>query len=102
VPHVHVHQPHELDESGGPPSRRERVLELAAVLLLSITAVATAWCGYQAARWSGEQSQHYARASVTRIYAAARPAARPARLAVRMTMLTAATHAGNTSTSAAM
>lgn len=66
MPHVHVHQPHELDESGGPPSRRERVLELAAVLLLSITTVATAWCGYQAARWSGDQSQNYARASTNR------------------------------------
>jgi hypothetical protein len=47
----------------------ERRLELAAVLLLAITTLATAWCGYQAARWSGEQSQHYARASATRVKA---------------------------------
>jgi hypothetical protein len=70
VPHVHVHRPHELDESenesGAPPSRRERVLELTAVLLLSITTVATAWSGYQAARWSGDQSQNYAKASANR------------------------------------
>jgi hypothetical protein len=67
MPHVHVHQPHELEEepSGG-PSRRERVLELTAVLLLSITTLATAWSGYQAARWSGDQSQKYAQASSTR------------------------------------
>jgi hypothetical protein len=39
------------------------------VLLLALTTLATAWCGYQAARWSGEQSQHYARASATRIKA---------------------------------
>jgi hypothetical protein len=45
----------------------ERRLELGAVLLLALTTLATAWCGYQAARWSGEQSQHYARASTTRI-----------------------------------
>jgi hypothetical protein len=45
------------------------VLELFAVLLLSLTTLATAWSGYQAARWSGEQSQLYARASATRIKA---------------------------------
>jgi hypothetical protein len=37
------------------------------VLLLALTTLATAWCGYQATRWSGEQSQHFARASATRI-----------------------------------
>ena len=40
------------------------------MLLLALTTLATAWCGYQAARWSGEQSQHYARASATRVKAA--------------------------------
>src|SRR5436190_18155006 len=69
--HAHVHAPHELTEgsesSGTPPDRFERRLELGAVLLLSLTTVATAWSGYQAARWSGEQSQHYARASATRV-----------------------------------
>ena len=48
--------PHELSEDregGAPATRRERMLELGAVLLLSLTAVATAWSGYQAARWSG-------------------------------------------------
>ena len=72
--HVHVHAPHELtegheDESPGRPERLERMLELGAVILMSITTLATAWCGYQAARWSGEQSQGYARASATRIKA---------------------------------
>jgi hypothetical protein len=69
--HVHVHAPHELTEAHeaaeGRPARGERMLELAAVLLLSLTTLATAWSGYQAARWSGEQSQLYARASATRI-----------------------------------
>jgi hypothetical protein len=73
MPHVHVHAPHELTdrESGSdrPPPRRERVLELAAVVLLSITTLATAWSGYQAARWSGDQSQKYAQASAKRIQA---------------------------------
>jgi hypothetical protein len=71
--HVHVHAPHELTEApeheGAPVARAERVLELAAVLLLSLTTLATAWSGYQAARWSGEQSQLYAQASATRIKA---------------------------------
>ncbi|WCB95162.1 hypothetical protein DSM104299_03905 [Baekduia alba] len=70
--HAHVHVPHELiekEEPSGTVSRVERRFELGAVLLLSLTTLATAWSGYQAARWSGEQSQHYARASTIRIKA---------------------------------
>src|SRR3954469_2479788 len=71
--HGHVHVPHELTEkpeaAGTGPERGERLLELGAVVLLSLTTLATAWSGYQAARWSGEQSQHYARASAMRIKA---------------------------------
>jgi hypothetical protein len=69
--HVHPHVPHELTEGkedGEQTSHGERVLELGAVLLLSMTAVATAWSGYQAARWSGEQSKGYAQASTARIH----------------------------------
>jgi hypothetical protein len=70
MPHVHAHAPHELSERGDASAARwERILELGAVLLLSLTTVATAWSGYQAARWSGEQSQHFAQASSTRIKA---------------------------------
>jgi hypothetical protein len=72
VGHAHVHTPHELaepPEAPGRPDRTERLLELFAILLMSITTVATAWSGYQAARWSGEQSQHYAKASATRTLA---------------------------------
>ena len=43
------------------------MLELFAILLLSVTTLATAWSGYQAARWSGEQAQNFARASTMRI-----------------------------------
>jgi hypothetical protein len=71
--HAHVHVPHELTEREEPeddrPERLERMLELLAVVLLSLTTVATAWSGYQAARWSGEQSQHYAKASAARVLA---------------------------------
>ena len=77
VPHVHVHAPHELTDAPGSatddphPDRGERLLELLAILLLSLTTLATAWSGYQAARWSGEQSQSFARASTMRIKAQA-------------------------------
>src|SRR5829696_4565745 len=71
--HGHVHVPHELTEKpeGDPDrvERGERLLELGAIVLLSLTTLATAWSGYQAAVWSSEQSQHYARASTTRIKA---------------------------------
>jgi hypothetical protein len=77
VTHAHAHPPHELTDShhgtphAEPPDRMERLLELGAVLLLALTSLATAWSGYQAARWSGEQSQHYANASALRIKAQA-------------------------------
>jgi hypothetical protein len=74
--HAHPHVPHELTEGkedGKPTSHGERVLELGAVLLLSMTAVATAWSGYQAARWSGEQSKGYAQASTGLLYTSTSP-----------------------------
>src|SRR4051794_40121833 len=53
VGHVHVHAPRPLteapEESGESPERAEHRLEIAAVLLLALTTLATAWCGYQAA-----------------------------------------------------
>jgi hypothetical protein len=71
--HVHVHAPHELSEGGEDEkptlSRLERLQEFGAVLLLSLATVATAWSGYQAALWAGEQSQRYAQASALRIHA---------------------------------
>jgi hypothetical protein len=74
VPHVHAHAPHELTEppehaEGPPPRRPERLLEFSAVLLLSFATLMTAWSGYQAALWSGKQSQRYAQASTLRIHA---------------------------------
>jgi hypothetical protein len=67
MPHGHAHVPEELTEGSSSPTRNERVLELSAVALLSLTVLATAWSGYQASLWSGEQSQHYAQASATRV-----------------------------------
>jgi hypothetical protein len=67
MPHGHAHVPEELTEGSSSTTRGERALELSAVALLSLTVLATAWSGYQASLWSGEQSQHYAQASTTRI-----------------------------------
>jgi hypothetical protein len=71
--HVHAHAPHELTETERKPtiSRGERIEEFAAVLLLSLATVATAWSGYQAALWAGIQSQRYAQASTLRIHSQA-------------------------------
>jgi hypothetical protein len=68
---VHVHAPHELtetDHGGGhaPVARRERVFEIAAVLLLSVATLGIAWSGYQAAKWSGIQARRYTQASTAR------------------------------------
>jgi hypothetical protein len=34
----------------------DRLLEIIAVILLAVTTLGTAWCGYQASQWSGVQS----------------------------------------------
>jgi hypothetical protein len=47
--------------------RRELLVEVAATLLLALAAVATAWSGYQAAQWHGEQAVTQGRATSTRV-----------------------------------
>ena len=42
-------------------------LEVVAAVLLSLATVATAWSGYQASRWNGEQAKAFARASAARV-----------------------------------
>ena len=46
-----------------------RFLEIIAVLLLGITTVGTAWCGYQSSRWNGEQGDLARAASDQRVEA---------------------------------
>lgn len=50
--------------------RYEHVLEIVAAALLSLTTVVAAWCGYQAARWGGEQARYYSEATAKRTEAA--------------------------------
>src|SRR5436853_7932921 len=64
--HPSVHAPHELTERGTAVSRQERIVELAAALLMALATVAIAWSGYQAARWSGIQAREYATATSAR------------------------------------
>src|SRR4051794_11764973 len=45
----------------------ERWLEVISTILLAVVAVATAWSGYQSARWSGVQADNYVLASGTRV-----------------------------------
>jgi hypothetical protein len=42
-------------------------VEIAATVLLALATVATAWSGYQASRWNGEQAKAAARANAARI-----------------------------------
>ncbi|WP_457208549.1 hypothetical protein [Nocardioides sp. P5_C9_2] len=53
-----------------PEHRAVDWLELAAVLLLSVTAIMTAWAGFQSSKWGGAMSISFAQASTARIEAA--------------------------------
>lgn len=64
--HVNVHVPHELEEVHPSSSKRERWLEIAAALMLSLATLGIAWSGYQATKWSGLQARRYTQASTAR------------------------------------
>lgn len=51
-------------------ARRERTFEVVATVLLALSALATAWSGYQASLWDGIQSSNYTQASALRTRAA--------------------------------
>jgi hypothetical protein len=61
---------HEMTEPTNPRRRRwEERLEIGEVLLLATVAIATAWSGYQSARWDGEQAMSYAKSTRDRFAA---------------------------------
>ena len=70
---MNVEVAHKLSESEHrePGQRRgwKEASEIVEVILLAIVAVATAWSGYQAARWDGKQAFLYGTASRQRIEA---------------------------------
>jgi hypothetical protein len=49
------------------PSGRAERFELFATILLALATVGTAWSGYQASRWNGEQAKAASRANALRI-----------------------------------
>jgi hypothetical protein len=48
-------------------SGREHWVDVAGAVLMALATVATAWSGYQASRWNGEQATTAGRANATRI-----------------------------------
>ncbi|MGB6984409.1 MAG: hypothetical protein WBD74_00390 [Candidatus Aquilonibacter sp.] len=48
----------------------DKFVDVASVVLISVAAVLTALCGYQASRWDGEQTRLYNIADASRLYAA--------------------------------
>jgi hypothetical protein len=48
---------------------QHRILEIVEALVLAVVAIATAWSGYQAALWTGHQSELYGVASKLRVQA---------------------------------
>lgn len=57
-------------EPSAPAPRTKRVIDVMTVVTLSITAVLTAWCGFEASKWGGEMSIAFSQASSARVQAA--------------------------------
>ena len=51
-------------------SAREHIRETVVLVVLSVTAVLTAWCGFESAKWGGAMSTSFSAASSSRIQAA--------------------------------
>ena len=51
----------------GSQARTDRRIDFAATLLLAMAAVATAWAGYQSARWHGEQAESQSASIAARV-----------------------------------
>ena len=49
--------------------RHRPFIEIVAVAMLSVTAILTAWCGFQASKWSGERAIAFAEAFAARVEA---------------------------------
>jgi hypothetical protein len=64
---------HHLQEHGEGGGRhtilRERALEIVEGVLLALVAIATAWSGYQAAKWDGREAELYGKSSKIRLTA---------------------------------
>jgi hypothetical protein len=56
-------------ENISPSQSRFEAIEIIEAVILALVAVATAWSGYQAARWAGMRAEQYAEASRLRVTA---------------------------------
>ncbi len=66
----------DVTERESPPkhhTRWDELIEVVEVVVLALVAIATAWSGYQAAKWDGQQSVLYGTASTDRFEANAIP-----------------------------
>ena len=63
----HLNEPRARSRLGA--RRRIEFLEILEAIVLAVVAVTTAWSGYQAARWDGQQNLLYGRANKLRIEA---------------------------------
>ncbi len=62
--------------------------ELTAILLLSITAILTAWTGFQASKWGGAMSISFSQASSARIEASREQATAQSRIGIQVSLFT--------------
>ena len=56
--------------SQGQGDRFDRWVEFASAIVLALATALTAWCGYQAAQWDGEQAKAYTEAVGSQVEAA--------------------------------
>jgi hypothetical protein len=54
-------------QAQSPKTGWEEVVEILEAFLLAFVAIATAWSGFQAARWDGRETELYAQASTIRV-----------------------------------
>jgi hypothetical protein len=61
--HLREHAPGTHGNGEKPGKARIEIIEILEAILLSLVAIATAWSGYQAARWDGQSARAYAESS---------------------------------------
>ena len=67
-------------------SRFDRWVEFIAAVVLSLATVATAWAGYQATLWGGEQARHMAAATAANVQSAQQASSAQQRLSLQATL----------------
>ena len=84
-----AHKLSEHEAGDGRPGRWEELVEIIEVIVLAVVAIATAWSGYQAAKWDGRQAVLYGQSSRDRFAADAASTAGGQTLISNVTLFTA-------------